>query len=368
MKKIQQLFHALSWWQWLVLTISLVSVFSATGIAWGYSSGVQERQHNRAMASAIDVGLQYEMALTDMEAGRYDLARQRLEYVIRQNPEYPGAVDRLAEVLIQIAQAVTAETIVETPTPQPTPTPDTRTIDELFANAQNQFHTQDWKILLQTIQQIRDIDPNYQPTAIDRMLFVALRMNGIDKILNWGDLEGGVYDLSLAERFVMLDSEANIYREWANLYQLGASFWGIFPEKSVYFFSQLATVAPNLRDFSGIFAKDRYRLALIQYGDHLAALGDWCLAREQYGLAQGLVADDELQPTAVFAVDQCNLLNGVVTAAPPEVQITPTLELTPTLEVTPTLGATTPTETPTPQPPAATPTETTAPTQIPESP
>jgi hypothetical protein len=182
---------------------------------------------------------------------------------------------------------------------------DTRAIDELFTSADGQWQNQEWANLIQTIVSLRDIDPLYRVKEVDRMLFLALRFNGMDKILNQGNLEGGLYDLALVEKFAPLDKQARSYQEWARLYVLGVSFWGVFPEKSVYYFSQLFSTAPYLRDLSGIYAKDRYHMALLQYGDQLAKAGDWCLASEQYELAYGLVEDIGLQPTMTYVVDLC---------------------------------------------------------------
>jgi hypothetical protein len=194
----------------------------------------------------------------------------------------------------------------------------------------------------------------YQASKVDRMLFLGLRFSGIDKILNEGNLEGGVYDLALVERFAPLDSQARIYQEWARLYQIGVSFWGVFPDKAVYYFSQLFSTAPYLHDLSGIYARDRYRMALIQYGVKLSQAGDWCLAIEQYGLAYGLLEEEGLQPTITFAEEQCRSGELAPTSDPGvEVTETPIVTLTPTLEGTPEITPTPDPEispTPTPEP------------------
>jgi hypothetical protein len=195
------------------------------------------------------------------------------------------------------------------------------------------------------------------------MLFLALYFNGIDKILNEGNLEGGVYDFSLVERFAPLAAQGRIYQDWARLYQIGVSFWGVFPDKAVYYFSQLASTAPYLHDLSGIYAKDRYRLALLQYGDKLSQAGEWCLALEQYQLASGLLAEDGLQPTLTFAEDQCKIGEAAPTSDPgiaatltPIGTLTPTLEFTPEItptleiEITPTVPPVEPTPAPTLEP------------------
>jgi len=47
---------------------------------------------------ATQVVSQYEMAIQDINAGRYDIAKQRLEYVLRFAPEYSDAKEKLLEV------------------------------------------------------------------------------------------------------------------------------------------------------------------------------------------------------------------------------------------------------------------------------
>ena len=333
---MRQFFKALAWWQWIVLWISCLAIFSAIGTASGYASGLDERQKKLAFANAIDLQTQFELGLADLNSSQYDLARQRFEYILSQNPSFPGAIDRLAEAMILLSKTDDPGVEVFIPQPTPSPTPDTRAIDEIYAVAQDQFQAQDWKNLRQTILALRDIDPLYQVSQVDKMLFLALRNAGIQKILDDGDLEGGVYDLSLAEKFVFLDSEANIYREWAYIYQFGVSFWGVFPDKAVAYFSQLATTAPFLRDFSGIFAKDRYQMALRLYGDRLAEQGDWCSAAEQYAVAQSLLDDQGVQPTATYAGEQCL---GTQTPTPMEIPPTAAPDLTPTVGATTTLDA-----------------------------
>jgi len=47
---------------------------------------------------ATQVVSQYEMAIQDINARRYDIAKQRLEYVLSFAPEYSGAKEKLLEV------------------------------------------------------------------------------------------------------------------------------------------------------------------------------------------------------------------------------------------------------------------------------
>jgi len=348
-------FYRLTWLQWIIFGCWILLVSAMTGLVWGYVLGGQQREQRQTLANAVDLQTQYDLGLWDLQNGRHDLARQRFEYILEQDPNFPGAVEKLTETILQISQSGTPNVIL--PTSTSSPTPDTRAADELFLVAQDQLVNQDWRNLVQTIISIRNFDPLYRVNDIDPMLFLGLRMGGVQKILDDGDLEGGLYDLSMADQFVPLDSQAEVYRGWARLYQIGVSFWGVFPDKAVYYFSQLNYAAPYLRDATGIIARDRYRMALIQYGDQLATRGDWCLASEQYVLAQSLFDSSGLQPTLTYANDLC--IYGGDTPTPtldesetPTITPTPTwtLEfvLTPTLEMTltPTLTQTTPVPSP----------------------
>lgn len=330
-----KIINRLTWLQWVFLGAILLIFTGTLGLIFGYSSGNRERDQNLALSIAADIQVQYDLGLQDFEAGNYALARQRFDYVLQQDPNFPGVVDMLSETLIRLPESGAQSPEVALPSPTPTPTPDTRQADELFAQAEGQFRNQEWKALVQTIVALRDIEPLYRASEVDRMLFLGLYFSGIEKILDDGNLEGGLYDLALVERFALLDSQAQIYRDWARLYQIGVSFWGVLPEESIYYFSQLASVAPYLRDFSGIYAKDRYRMALVQYGDQLTQAGEWCLAIEQYQLAQSLLDDQGIQPTITFAEEQC-LHGGEAGTPEPDDGITetPIITLTPTLMVT----------------------------------
>ena len=47
---------------------------------------------------ATQIHDQYEYAIQDMNLGRYEAARQRLEFILSKDPEYPSAREKLLEV------------------------------------------------------------------------------------------------------------------------------------------------------------------------------------------------------------------------------------------------------------------------------
>lgn len=322
-----------------VVALAIAALLSAVG---GYGSGISLRKEAEATQKALVAQEQFQLGLQDMEAGRYDLARQRFEYVIRLDPNYPGVTEKLADVLLYLNTTATPSPV---PSPTPSPTPDLRTVQELFTQAQQHLANQEWSAAIDTLLSLRKADPNYQAVWVDDMLYVAFRSRGKDKILKEGDLEGGIYDLTMAEQFGPLDADSKSLQTWARLYITGASFWELDWAQAVYYFAQVAPAMPNLRDGSGWTATERYRLALIGYGNSLADQKEWCAAAEQFQAALSLGADTRAEEALNQALQKCGGSEGE--SSPPsqgggESTPTPTLPA----EVQPT-----PTEAPPTQPP-----------------
>jgi hypothetical protein len=184
------------------------------------------------------------------------------------------------------------------PTPEPvfTPTPDLRGIEDIFIQAQQQMRNQDWETVIQTLDVLRKADITYRTIEADGMYYLSLRNRGIDKIVKSGNLEGGIYDLALSERFAPLDRDADGFRTWARMYMAGASFWGIDWPKVIEYFGQIVIALPNLRDGSGYSALERYRIAFIKYGDQLNGLGQYCDAQYNYEMALSIGPDLSIDP------------------------------------------------------------------------
>ncbi|HEX6306266.1 MAG TPA: hypothetical protein VFZ76_18850, partial [Anaerolineales bacterium] len=231
-------------WRWLILlSLAALAVIAVASVIGGYRSGINQRTDFEATQVSQTIEEQFNQGLLDVQEGRYEIARQRFEYVIRLNPNYPGVTDRLAEVLLEINTTATPTTV---PTPTLTPTVDLRGAEELFSQAQVLLADHNWTEAIDTLLKLRKDEPDYHTVEVDSMLYVGLRNRGVDKILNQADLEGGTYDLALAERFGPLDIEAKNYRDWADLYAKGVSFWELDWSQAVFYFGQLIVPAPNL--------------------------------------------------------------------------------------------------------------------------
>jgi tetratricopeptide (TPR) repeat protein len=323
---------------WIGLLILMLLI--VLGALCGGGTGILARKQAEANQVAQSLGEQFTLSQEDVAAGRYDIARQRLEYILGEDPDYPGAQAMLADVIVK--QQITP-TPSDTPTPTITPTPDLTQADALFAQVEEHLAASNWDAALATLDELRVAAPTYKAAVVDGMYYISFRNRGVDKMLKQNNLEGGIKDLGLAERFGPLDGLASGYRTFAETYIRGASFWDTDWEQAVYYFGQVAPYLPYLSDSSGFTAQERYRLALIGWGTSLYDQQKWCQAQDILTEALELGDDAEARHLRNDARDKCH---PPKTAGPTD---------TPTLEggVTPP-----PTEPPTETPPGPPPSDT----------
>ncbi|NWF64575.1 MAG: hypothetical protein HXY38_09740 [Chloroflexi bacterium] len=251
----------------------------------GYNSGIAARQNAEEAILASQLSEQFSFALVDIQFGRYENARQRLEYIIQKDPNFPGAQEKLTEVLVLSS--------IPTPTlaPTATATPDFSGAESAFARAQELIRAQDWNGALTALDTVRKLDPSYKTAQIDGMYYFTLRNRGYDLITKEGNLEGGIYYITLAERFGPLDNTARGLREGARAYMVGSSFWELDWEQAANYFSQVAAGWPSMWDGT-MTASQRYFIASVEFANDLYAAQDYCAAYDQYQKAAAMGALD----------------------------------------------------------------------------
>ena len=318
----------------ILLNLLVFLLIVGLGIASGYSSGVSIRRNTQRSLMNQQLGDQFSRALVDMQFGNYNTARQRLEYIIGIDPSFPGAQEKLTEVLVL--------STIPTATPVVSPTPplivDDTNFEALYAQAQQLIAARQWQNAMTVLDTMRQKDPTYRTGEVDGMYYFALRNLGVD-LIKAGNLEGGIYDLTLAERFAPLDNTAHFLRDNARYYIDAASFWELDWKLSAEYFAQL--------NGSGIWdgtmtATERYYYAAMRYGDQLYGEGRYCAAYEQYEAAQSI---GQLDAESARNANQSYQACYPPTEAPP-----PTAEATATTDVPPPVPTDTPVPTATPTP------------------
>jgi tetratricopeptide (TPR) repeat protein len=269
--------------RWLSILIGILGFILLIGAGGygGYNAGIRERKTAQNSIVQQQVAEQFQFALVDMEFKRYEAAIQRLQYIISKDPQFPGAQEKLTEVLV----------LSSIPTPLPTvtltSTPDFSGAESAYQRAQQLIQAQDWANALSALDIIRKLDPTYKTAQVDGMYYFALRNHGHALITQQGNLEGGIYHLTLAERFGPLDTTAVQLREGARMYIVGASFWELDWRQAYEYFSQVGSGWPSMWDGT-MTGSERLQYAAMRYGDDRFADEDYCEAYELYQVAAGL--------------------------------------------------------------------------------
>jgi tetratricopeptide (TPR) repeat protein len=281
----------------------------------GYGSGLSIRRNNESSVTTQQLGDQFQRALVDIEFQHYENAKQRLDFILAHDPNFPGVQEKLTQVLVLMNQPT------PTVTPSLSPTPDFSGAGEAFAQAQAQIAAGDWAGAIGTLDLTRKLDPAYKTGQVDGMYYFALRNYGYQLITQQGNLEGGIYYFTLAERFGTLDRDANGLREGARYYLIGASFWELDWEQALFYFNQVAGY--GLWDGT-MTVNERLHIANMRYADQLVEEERYCDAVSYYEQAQ---ATGGLDAQAQEGYERARL-----ECFPPTPTITPTGQIT----VTPT--------------------------------
>lgn len=289
--------------------LPLVAVLLAAGLAGygGYNAGTENRRHAAATELADDLAEQFEMAQRDFDGGQPLLALQRLEYVERFAPQFAGLAELLARVRAAAQPTANGATATQPPPPATALPSD---LGELFAKLQAVYKADDWSAVVQLASALHASAPDYESSTVGAQLFVGLRNRGMEAI-NKGSLGPGITWLERADELAPLDADALQLLQWARMYTLANSWWGINWPNAIGQFRELYSIAPYFMD-----TRVRLREAYAEYGALLIAT-DPCAAQLQFAAALELEVMPELEAQRLAAEQLC-----VVTA-------TPTVEETP---------------------------------------
>ncbi len=296
--------------RWMMfLAVALVLLIGALA---GYGFGLGQRYDAQSTHVAVHLQEQLELGIQKMNAGQYDLARQHFEYIIQKDPAFPGVMEAYTELLLRMQLSPTPKA---SDTPALTATPDLRGAEAIYESVRTALMNRDWDAALANLDNLRKIAPDYKTAEVDGLYYLTLRMRGVYKIVLTNgkscrdiNLEGGIYDMTRAERFGTLDVLAQSLRTYARLYLIGASYWDQDWVKAQEFFAQVMAGYPDLMDSSCMTATERWRFATIKYAEQLLAAGDNCGAEEQFNLAFTVPSqkNEAYYPTATEIAVQCD--------------------------------------------------------------
>jgi hypothetical protein len=305
----------------LTLAFLLALYGAITYVAW--NRGQTTRLETARQELDAELLNQLNLAREDVTTGRYVLAQRRLEWVLAQNPEYPGAATLFQEAQAGLNALLTptaAPTVPPTAIPEETPDTSAQAAAEL-SRLGKLVSDQQWQEAITGLITFQAEFPNYERRETDSLLYQAYLNLGLS-LLPGDQVELGLSYLSQAERLGDLPAEANDQRTWAELYLVAIAYYRVDWGASNYYFRDLCLAAPFFHDACGKLYE-----GLIGEGDQYAAVGEWCPAYTLYAEARQHDYDDVLGGKLAQSRDGC--LNATPTAEPGGV-ITETVPITET--------------------------------------
>ncbi len=150
---------------WIILIISA----SLTLIALAAFLGARQGETLRYVLSTAQVGEvaleQFTLAMEDYEAGRYEMAVQRFEYILEIEPGFPGVAEKIDEILTFLNRPT------RTPSPTlltPTPTSRNVSLEDLYRGAEEAAARSDWTVAIDTLITLRGYDLTYRTDDVER--------------------------------------------------------------------------------------------------------------------------------------------------------------------------------------------------------
>lgn len=307
----------------LLVGIILCVIGAALGVsaAGGAVAGQNERFIRSTATTEAQITSQFALAQQDMQAGNYDLAVQRLQWVATLRPDYPGLQEAIVQSQALLNQGGAPE---ETLAPSTSEDPET-----IFAEAQRFFNDKQWANAITRLQEIQTLDPSFRSAEVSEMLYQALVTLGLQYVR--GDRLGeGLLLLKQAEAIRPLDDQAAGERNLAQLYVTGRTYETLNWQIAINNFRAIYDTAPEYRD-----VKERLLKDYVKFGDYLVALGGHCDAAQQYQNAQDIKNNEAVKPKLEAATLEC----ANPTATPTDMAGTPDANLI--LTGTPSTGTAT---------------------------
>ncbi len=230
----------------------------------------------------------YAAGLAHLESGQYELAVAELELTLRLVPDYRDAGEKLSEAKARLEVQAT-----------PTFEVQKKVAADLFSQAQTFYDEGKWDDVVLTLERLRALDPDYEPEAVEELLFATYYDQGLE-LINEGRLEEALRYLDKALELKPAQEEVLEQRKSAALYLTAISYWGADWDKAITNLYKLYSIEPDYMD-----VKQRLYEAYMSNGDLYADQYEWCSAEDQYSLALEIQPDEDGKEKRVAANRLC---------------------------------------------------------------
>lgn len=239
--------------------------------------GVWQGLRLRAEKRAESASKYYAQGLDYMAEGNYDLAIGAFEYALRLRRDYPEAREKLEEARAKAAG-------------QPTPASQQGRGDPatLLSQGRAAYDQGNWAEAIAKLEALHAQDPAYEQATVQRLLIGAYGNEGV-RLANEDRMEEAIRRFDQALALQPDNSDLEIQRRLAVLYQSGLSAWDADWQTVIRSLSSLYTLRPDYKDTA-----QRLQRAYVLAGDAAATESDWCEAAQYYKAALSMASTPEL--------------------------------------------------------------------------
>ncbi len=314
------------WWRRPPGCLSIIIFFLLIigGIVLGGYDGLQEK----TIRKQLEVNQHYQNAQTYIKNNQLDLAIAELNQTLALNPAHSEARDLLRRLQVS-----------KTETPTPTSASRQNLAATLFEEAKSLMLQGNWEEAVTILHQIKDVNPNYEPTLVSGALFNANSELGLRYIAE-NDLPAALhaFDAALEER----PNDPATTAEWEKV-----SLYLSVDENDTNSYEDNIIILTRLYGIDPTFADVPRRLYDLykNYGDYLANRDEWCQAQPRYQSAADLFPGAEIETLADDAAFRCRNSRQTkpATPTPTSPPLSQTIETTATTEAIGAMPALTPT-------------------------
>ncbi|HEX9923283.1 MAG TPA: hypothetical protein VGD99_11525 [Anaerolineae bacterium] len=294
------------------IVLGCLGTFICIGLFYGGLGllGAYHGLQERVQMSQVEAQTHFERGQELLTEGSLELAIAELERALSLNPNFLAAREALRDAQ-RISQG------------QPTPTSETRSAAaaQILAAAEEQLAQENWTEAVETLAQVRGLDPDFQPERLSELLFTANYQLGLD-LIDPDQIEEAVVAFERALSEQPDDQDVIAQLEQATLYVEGKASEEDDPERAVEAFNQLYRVQADYLD-----VEQRLFRAYEAFGDALLNDEAWCQAETQYAEALRFQPNAGIQAKAETSTERCEAgasAQATRPASQPQARITPT--------------------------------------------
>lgn len=254
-------------WLWTFVTALAVVALLVYILVLG-GLGIYDGLKDRTLENQRIAEEHYALGVAHLEAGAYELAIGEFKLALRHDANLSEARSYLREAE-ELARA------------QATPTSETRrdAAELLYRQAVAHYESGNLEQAVVVLDELRDIDADYQRDIVDTMLVTAHYQLGLNAVMqDRMDEAAGHFEavLGLDPEYEDAQDQLNL----VNLYTAAMSNWERDWSAAIQGFKGLFALAPDYKDVQ-IRLHDAYAFRAEEYADD----GDWCRAADEYAAA-----------------------------------------------------------------------------------